>query len=190
MKTACICAIGSAAGQRRVFVIRCAAWFQRHGGVRNGKIRKSCSTSVGEQRCQANHVLTNTRTFCLISYDDMISDNKHGGFSEPEESERFPGLTHFSEAHWHYTIDTWQDQIIRSPSATVSPRSRESSVWFKWFRRGIPFRKRFPNEQAAISIADPLPGKEKKNGWKKERGIEQLSARFAFRSVVLVVPRW
>lgn len=54
---------------------------------------------------------------------------------------------------------------------------------------GIPFRKRFPNEQAAISIADPLPEKEKKNEGKKERGIEQLSARFALRSVVLVIPR-
>ncbi len=120
-----------------------------------------------------------THTFCLISYDDMISDNKHGGFSEPKEGQRFPGLTPFSEAHWHYTIDTWQDQIIRSPSATVSPRSRESSVWFKWFRWRIPFRKWFPNEQAAISLADPLPEKEKKNEWKKERGIEQLSARFS-----------
>lgn len=186
MKTACICAIGSAAGQRRVCVIRCAAWFQRHGDVRNGKIRKSCSTGFLLSRI----TYLQTHTFCLISYDDMISDNKHGGFSEPKESQRVPGLTRFSEAHWSYTIDTWQDQIIRSPSAPVSPRSRESSVWFKWFRRGIPFRKRFPNEQAAISIADPLPEKEKKNEWKKERGIEQLSARFALRSVVLVVPRW
>jgi len=52
----------------------------------------------------------------LISYNDMISDNKHGGFSKRRKrwlTQCFPGLTQFSEAHSQYTIDTWYDQIIQ-----------------------------------------------------------------------------
>lgn len=197
MKTACICAIGSAAEQRRVCVIRCAAWLSRHGGVRNGRFGNRARQvfslmSVSSDVKRITYLQTHIH-FVSFHTTNMISDNKHSRFSKRRKCRLTATFSWFNSLFWStltLTIYTWYVQIIRLPSATVSPRSYESSVWFKWFKRGIPFRKRFPNEQAAISIVDPLPKEEKKNEWKKERGIEQLSAHFALRSIVLVIPRW
>lgn len=56
----------------------------------------------------------------------------------------FPGLTHFSEAHWHYTIDTWYDQIIQ---VTVGYCQSEE-LWIfcviQMIQAGNPLQKAIP----------------------------------------------
>lgn len=75
----------------------------------------------------------------------------------------------------HYMIDTSHESLSHH---------RLQSVWWVVIRWLGESKKRFPNEQAATSIAESLP-QEKKNEWQTERRTEEFPPRFALSSALM-----